>query len=219
MSFDRSIVFMDANVWFSRTLRDWIAMLYVTPASPPYDVRWSEDVLAEVLHSLRRQHAEWPGERITGIRDKLASTFENGRVEVYPMDPSYPGNDPFDAHVHAAAVACGAHYLVTFNVTDFPDPEGLLPYEVLTPDEFLTLVGESAPELVGEVALAMCTYWLKKNGEASLPQRLKKAGCPTFAERVRATLLGQEAAISACQITPGDHHEDDRQVLSDQLID
>lgn len=99
------VVFVDANVWFSRTLRDWIGMLYVTPATAPFEVRWTEDVLAEVIHSLRRQHPDWDGRRITKVRDHIARTFEVGRVEDFVVGSDYQGRDPLDAHVHAAALA------------------------------------------------------------------------------------------------------------------
>lgn len=183
------VVFVDANVWFSRTLRDWIGMLYTSPDSAPFEVRWTEDVLAEVLYHLRRKHPDWDGGRITGIRDRIARTFEVGRVDDFHVGDDYMGKDAFDAHVHAAAVACRADILLTTNVADFVWDENESPYEVLTPDEFLLLVDDSAPELVAEAAVQMCTYWVKRTGEANLPKELKDAGCPNFAERVRRHLL------------------------------
>jgi len=55
-------------------------MLYTIPEVPPFQVHWTEDVMAEVLHSLRKAHPDWDGRRLTGIRDRLAGTFEAGRV-------------------------------------------------------------------------------------------------------------------------------------------
>lgn len=83
------VVFVDANVWFSRTLRDWIGMLYTTPDEPPFEIRWTEDVLAEVLYHLRRKHPDWDGNRITGIRDRSAGTFEVGRVADFTVGTDY----------------------------------------------------------------------------------------------------------------------------------
>lgn len=39
-------VFVDANAWFSRTLRDWLGMLYTRPTTRRSDVRltWSHEV-------------------------------------------------------------------------------------------------------------------------------------------------------------------------------
>lgn len=45
----RTRVFLDADVIHSKTLRDWIGLLYTheSLSEPPFDVHWSEDVLAE----------------------------------------------------------------------------------------------------------------------------------------------------------------------------
>ena len=182
-------VFVDANVWFSRPLRDWIGLLYVTPEEPPFVVRWTEDVLAELLYHLRKKHPEWPGERVSGIRDRLAGTFEAGRVDAFEIDDTYRGPDIGDAHVHAAAVACDAGILLTCNASDFVWDENTSPYEVMHPDDFLVLVDDSAPHLVADVIDQMCAHWLKRQGDADLPKWLRAAGCPRFAERVRRHLL------------------------------
>jgi predicted nucleic acid-binding protein len=182
------VVFVDANVWFSRTLRDWLGMLYTTPENPSFVVHWTEDVLAELIYHLRKTHPDWSGSRITTLRDRLSETFEAGRVAEFTIDATYRGNDPGDAHVHAAAVACGADVLVTCNVSDFGWDENTSPYEVMHPDDFLVLVDDSSPELVAVVAAEMCEYWVRRDGESDLPQRLRTAGCPQFANRVLAHL-------------------------------
>lgn len=182
-------VFVDANVWFSRTLRDWIGLLYITPDEPAFVVHWTEDVLAELIYHLRKKHPAWPGERITGIRDQLAGTFEAGRVDSFEIGNTYRGSDPGDAHIHAAAVACGANILVTCNTADFRGDEDAAPYEVMHPDDFLVLVDDSAPHLVAEVVSRMCSYWISRQGGADLPRSLRTAGCSEFAERVRRHLL------------------------------
>jgi len=97
--------------------------------------------------------------------------------------------------VHAAAVACGAGILLTCNVSDFVWDEDTAPYDVLHPDAFLTLLDDSAPELIRAATLSMNQYWFSKTGSANLPARLKKAGCPEFAERVRRHTQGQEHAL------------------------
>lgn len=164
-------------------------MLYTTPDEPPFEIRWTEDVLAEVLYHLRRKHPDWDGNRITGIRDRIAGTFEVGRVADFTVGTDYKGNDARDAHVHAAAVSCHADILVTANVGDFAWDDNESRYEALTPDEFLVLVDDAIPEVVAEVAVRMCTYWVRRNGEAHLPHRLRDAGCPKFAAIVRLHLI------------------------------
>jgi predicted nucleic acid-binding protein len=180
--------FVDANVWYSRTLRDWLGMLYTTPDAPPFVVHWSEDVLAELIHGLRKEHPTWSGAKITRVRDLLAGTFEAGRVDDFTVDDSYAGHDVHDAHVHAAAIACRADVLVTMNTDDFVWDENTSPYELMHPDDFLVLVDDSAPALVAAVAAAMCTYWVDKTGAADPCGALRSAGCPAFAARVLAHL-------------------------------
>lgn len=177
-------VFVDANVWYSRTLRDWIGLLYTTPEDAPFVVHWTEDVLAELIYHLRREHPDWDGSRITTIRDRLAGTFEAGRVEDFTVDGSYAGRDAHDAQVHAGAVACRADVLVTCDVTGFVWDENTSTYEVMHPDSFLVLVDDSNPGLVAAVVERMCAYWVRRCGEADLPAGLRLAGCPQFADRV-----------------------------------
>lgn len=181
-------VFVDANVWYSRTLRDWVGMLYLEGEWSPYIVFWSEDVLTETLYHLRKDHPEWSGTQISSIRARIASTFEIGRVDDFEVDEDFPGNDPHDAHVHAAAVSCEADILLTCDVSDFaPNLEAaaVLPYELYTPDEFLVLMDNSAPDLVRAVAFKQVDYQVSRGREADLPLGLKRAGAPEFAERVR----------------------------------
>lgn len=196
------IILVDANVWYSRTLRNWLGLLYTQGSQAPFRVRWTEDILAEVLYHLREEHPTWDGGRVTRIRDSIAGTFETGRVAEFRMDPNYAGVDERDRHVHSAAVACGAHVLLTFNIRDFPQTD-LLDYEVLLPDEFLVLVNDAAPNLVDSVILEMCRYWLSRRMEVDLPGRLKAAGCPTFAEGVRAALHRLAPAISSLVVGQG----------------
>lgn len=184
-------VFVDANVWYSRTARDWIGMLYTTPDVPPFAVFWTEDVMAEFLHGLRKAHPTWPGARTTQIRDRLASTFEAGRVDRFTVDGTYRGPDPHDAHVHAAALARRADILLTFDATGFVWDDNTSPYEVMHPDDFFVLVDLSAPALVAEATRRMCAHWLARSGEADLPARLRAAGCPQFADRVRDHVFRQ----------------------------
>lgn len=56
----RWVIFVDSNVWYSRTLRERLGMLYVTPEAPPFHVQWTDDVLAELLYHLRKRHPQPP---------------------------------------------------------------------------------------------------------------------------------------------------------------
>ncbi|HBX81544.1 MAG: PIN domain-containing protein [Propionibacteriaceae bacterium] len=188
MSFGVQRVFVDANVFFSKCLRDWLGVLSTRPDhEPPFQVFWTEDVLAEVIYGLRRKHPEWDGVAMTKIRDKIASAFEGGRVEDFQI-LEHPGPDAFDAHIHSAAIACGADILLTCNVKDFPERDQWS-YEVMKPDEFFCLVDDWSPNLVHIAVLDQVRYWRERDGEADLPRQAKNAELPDFAERVRLHIL------------------------------
>ena len=121
------------------------------------------------------------------MRAPGASKIVSGRADTVA---GVQGVGPYsvDAHIHAAAVACGADVLVTLNLGDFVWDENTAPYEVMHPDDFLLLVDDSSPELVAEVVGRMCAYWVGRRGEADLPGSLQLADCPQFAERVRKHL-------------------------------
>lgn len=181
-------VFVDANVLYSRTLRDWLSLLKLGSAGEIYSVYWTEDVLAEAIYHLRRKHPEWEGGKITRIRDLIARTFEGGRVDDFVIDGTFAGRDGDDRHVHAAAVACSADIVLSddggFSAIAYDDRTA--PYELYRPDEFFLLVDDSAPELVRQVTLEQTIYWRDKVGRADLAGPLTRAGCPLFAQRVRA---------------------------------
>ena len=182
-------VIVDANVLFSRTLRDWLSLLYLNNDTL-FSVYWTEDIVAETIYRLRREHPDWSGARMTRLHDVVRETFEGGRVDDFTPSGSYQGADPGDQHVHEAAVACGAHILLTSDEGfDGPgvDPDHL-PYEVYRPDDFFVLVDDSAPEVVTSATAMQVEYWFRRSGDVNLPQYLRKANCPTFADRVRTHL-------------------------------
>lgn len=181
---------VDANVLFSRTLRDWLFLLRNETEGGMFTVYATEDILAETLYRLRRRYPNAPGSLTSRAHDRICEQLDD-RVADYTIDGSYPGPDQNDAHVHAATVASGAGKLLTadsgFTKLD-EEVAAQLPYEVHTPDSFFTLIDDSASLKVRAVTEEQLRYFLKRDGEADLPGRLKNAGCPSFAERVRVHL-------------------------------
>lgn len=181
-------VVVDANVWFSRTLRDWVLMLELHGG--PYKTYWTEDILAEAAYHLRRKYPRWDGRKITDIRSKITATTEGGRIDDFTVDGTSPWKDPNDQHVHAAALACDAGYLLTDD-NGFADPDvdlDALPYEVHRADDFLQLIDDSAPDVVRAVIAEQVAYAFRRYGETDLCTALRGARCPGLAERVRAHL-------------------------------
>lgn len=183
-------VLVDANVLFSRTLHDWLFLLRIETKANMFTVYATEDILAETLYRLRRRYPAAPGELISRTHDRIREQLDD-RITDYEIDGSYPGRDPNDAHVHAAAVAAQVDCILTAD-SDFIKLDAAiadrLPYEVHTPDSFFTLIDDPSPLKVRAVTDKQLRYLLERDDEADLPDRLRKAGCPDFAERVRLHL-------------------------------
>ncbi len=186
-------VLVDANILFSRTLRDWLLMLQLESGGDVYTTYWTEDILAEVVYRLRRANPTWPGGTLTRLRDKIAATLEGGRVEDFTVDGSF-GGDPDDQHVHAAALACGADIVLTSdNGFCIEGRRARLPYEVVRPDRFFVLVDDVVPGVVAAVAADQARHFRQRR-DVDLCARLEAAGCPDFAVRVRSHLQSADTS-------------------------
>lgn len=155
-----------------------------------FQLHTSFDVLMETVRVTRRRNPTADGSltselfyRLSDLLDEVLGDFD-GSVD-------FVGPDVDDHHVHAAALASRADKLLTANSKDFPEDDES-PYEVYTPDEFLTLVDDSAPHLVLSVTRQQVAYWAARRANGaprkSLDQALVDAGCPEFAGRVRRHL-------------------------------
>ena len=182
-------VLVDANVWYSRTLRDWVCMLATEAEGDLYTVLWTDDILTECTYHLRKANPRWEGGKISRIRELIEEVFPDGRVRDFVVEGG--ALDEGDQHVHAAAVAGRADFVLTMNVKDFPGGDEC-PYEVYTPGEFFTLVWDSAPGLVERVSRKMDRYWSGKGHPYSVAERLrsaeKSAAMKEFAQRVTRAL-------------------------------
>jgi predicted nucleic acid-binding protein len=185
-------VLVDANVLYSRTLRDWLLLIAVIgPPGVPFHLCWTEDILAELVYRLRRAHPGMDGGALTRIRDRITRTLARTRIDDYRIDGTYGGSDPDDAHVHAAAVAGEVDAIVTSDRGFSAGLDGRpTPYRFLTPDQLLMHAQEVAPELVESVAIDQARYWRRRPGSASLSGALVRAGCPQFARVVDTPLRG-----------------------------
>lgn len=182
-------VLVDANVLFSRTVRDWVFLCYLETDPPMYRLYWTEDILAEVVGSLRERYPFHDDAQIGGVRRRIVATLPDGEIDGYSIDTSRTYRDPKDAHVHSAAIHGNVDILLTDNVSDLrPDDSDDLPYEVLTADEFLLLVDDSSHELVHAVTRKQFRYHSGRSDSFSLPRSLERAGAKLFAERVAGHL-------------------------------
>lgn len=183
-------VLVDANVLFSRTQRDWLFLLKLKSEGRIFTVSSTVDIIAETVARYRDKNRYVSGGAIVRLNDLLLANLDE-RVDEYTVDESFAGADQDDAHVDAAARACGADVVLTCDAgwaklgAEVLDT---LPYEVQHPDDFFCLVDDAPPATVRLVVKDQVDYWMSKHGEADLPARLRAASCPEFAERVRQHL-------------------------------
>ncbi|MBH0008068.1 type II toxin-antitoxin system VapC family toxin [Salinibacterium sp. SWN1162] len=191
------IVFVDANVLYSKTLRDWLFLLRRETRCELFTVASSNDVIAEVLYWSRKNNPSAPGQRTGNIKEIIEKALDE-TVRDFPAGMVFPGDDEHDTHVYAASVTCEASYLVTDD-QGFHNVADELPYEVHSADSFFQLIAENAPEAVDEVINQQLAYYRKRENSRTLREALILAKCPTFAEIVHQHL----EAMSAGSTTAG----------------
>jgi len=162
-----------------------------------YVVACSRDVIIEALNALRNQNPSWPGAAITELMSGFMDTLDI--VDDYDANIAYSGTDPNDRHVHAAAVASKAGFLVTDDKGFQRMASDELTYEVITADQFLVLVDDSHPHVVAEATRNQLRYWAGRKQKAELTEHLIAAGCPNFAARIASHVKVQAGALTRAE--------------------
>ena len=179
-------VLLDANVLFSKTLRDWICRTSL--ANPGmFQPRWTSSILTEWQYHLRRHRPLKPEQWVTKYMNEMQSAFPEALITDF--DVTHPDwlVDINDAHVHSAAVSAKVDYLVTDDGGWVEAPVEGLPYEIHTSDSFLCLCVESQERVMGDQVAAQLAYaWKRRSTDAvDIVGPLKRAGVPRFAEHVQ----------------------------------
>jgi predicted nucleic acid-binding protein len=185
------VVFVDANVLYSRVLRDYL--LYAADEEI-IAIAWSPEVLDEVTEhlvaNLRGFTAE-SGVRLVKAMNRAFPDAETQATSGHDQKMAgIPLPDEDDRHVLAAAIAAEATVLCTANVKDFPD-EVVLPLgiEVMSPDHLLpVLIAEYPSSTIAVHATVVAK--LRGATDASTLAALQRSGAPTTAARM-ARLLEQ----------------------------
>lgn len=172
-------VFVDANVLFSRTLRDWLFMLRIETKGGVFQLHTTWDVINETGARLRDAHPQAPGSLISDLMKKCQEHFDEilGEFQGGPVEGIA---DEGDWHVHHAAEACRAHVLLTED-TGFESEESN--YEVYRCDDFFMEIQSSAEDAVKQIVDFQMPYWAARGGK-QLPDALRAASCSKFAEVV-----------------------------------
>lgn len=178
-------VFVDANVLFSRTLRDWVFLLKYHSHGQMFTLGSTEDVLAETFSRLRDKHPNLPGAVITRLRERIVTNLDE-MIDDFIVEPWMTHGDAGDAHVRAAANAGGFGMLLTDDVGLLSERESVTGalYEPISPDDFLVLIDDSNATLVRRVTQIQLHYFMGRHGNADLTGHLRAAGCLNFAERI-----------------------------------
>lgn len=184
------VVLSDANVLFSRVLRDYL--LYAADQEL-ITILWSDTILEELTRHL------------VGKIDSF--TAAQGERLVAGMNRAYPGAlvelteasvarvaaltlpDEDDRHVLAAAVAGGAEVVCTANLKDFPIAAvGELGLDVRHPDEVLARLVRYRPIEMLSVH-RLCVERLKGATDESTVAALRRADAPRTADLIEALLI------------------------------
>lgn len=179
------VVLVDANVLYSRVLRDYL--LYAADEEI-IAVAWSREVLSEVTEHLVANVPGFTVESGMRLATAMNRAFPYAEVESTSQDHerlselALPDED--DRHVIAAAVAAEATVLCTANTKDFPeDVAGPLGFEVMTPDALLSiLIAEYPVQMLAAHATAVAQ--LRGATDASTIAALERAGAPIAAARM-----------------------------------
>ncbi|MFT4164921.1 MAG: PIN domain-containing protein [Microlunatus sp.] len=143
-----SVVLADANILFSRTLRDYF--LYAADAGA-IEIHWSQQILDEMSRNLRLplslDHAD-----TARLEELMNDYIEYALVDVDPTDITTAEGvdmDASDRHVLAAALSADADILLTDNTRHFPrdwmTEHGI---ELLNSRELLVRLADQYPDEV-----------------------------------------------------------------------
>ena len=136
----------DANILFSRTLRDYV--LYAADEGA-IEVHWSEEILTEMSRNLR-ENLGFSHDSTSRLERLMNDYIEYALVEI---DPGHLAAvqavemDAKDRHVLAAALSADADILLTENTKDFPAQwmaeQGI---ELLTAGQLLIRLADRFPD-------------------------------------------------------------------------
>lgn len=186
-----TVVLADANVLYSRVLRDYI--LYAS-GEQLISVRWSQEILDEFsrhLISNRKVTREQSKKLLAGMNEAFPYALVNPTKADYQRFANLEMPDPDDRHVVAAAVAAEADVLCTLNAKDFPDPVmQRVGIQRVSPDTLLSGLAVAHPEEMLRVHRTSVALMRNATDESTL-LALDRAGASRTADTV-ATSLGLE---------------------------
>jgi predicted nucleic acid-binding protein len=193
-----SIVLGDANVLYSRVLRDYL--LY---AMTHHLIRviWSAEILDEVIEHLTANIESFDKEAGRRLVSAMNSAFPHSQIEITDEARAavagYRMTDEDDRHVIAAAVSAEATALCSDDRTGFPpDVMQELGIKVITSDSLLSAIITDHPETMIKVHRAHVTG-LKGATDQSTLDALRRAGARNAAELVETRICAYPSSPRA----------------------
>lgn len=183
------IVLGDANVLYSRVLRDFL--LYAADAEL-ISIRWSVAILDEVVEHLAANlpaFDEAAGQRLIAA---MTAAFPGAEVEIddtaRDQDASLTLPDENDRHVLEAAVAAEADILCTDNIKDFPlEAMEAVNIQALTADGLLSLLVTERGDEMRAVHRTVVARLPGASDESTLAT-LRRAGAVITANLIQRSL-------------------------------
>lgn len=178
-------VVLDTCILYSAPIRD---TLLRAASEGLYSLHWTDDILAELRHSLvesGRVTVE-QAQRLAGV---IAAQFPEARVTNHKELIDIMTNDPKDRHVLAAAVASASQVIVTNNLRDFP-ASALERYNIQsqTADEFLRSLFDLAPDDMTQIVIDQAADLHKPAMTVEELLAVLEKQVPTFVRHVRAEI-------------------------------
>lgn len=135
---------------------------------------WSADVLTELRRNLIER--EIPPDHVDRRIAHMTRSFPDALVVGYESLIDGMTNHPKDRHVLAASVRANAEVIVTFNLSDFPEP-ALKPYDVaaIHPDEFLLDQLDLYPGVTVEVLRQQAASYRRVRTPCRIPSSCSNA--------------------------------------------
>lgn len=140
-------VVCDANVLFPASLRDVVMHLATNNV---IEARWTNQIHEEWIRNLARIRPDLTRRKLEDVRALMDENAQDSLVEGYEsLIPGLRLPDPDDRHVVAAAIFCGAGFILTFNLKDFPQAVlQLYGIKAQAPDEFFSWLLENNAQAV-----------------------------------------------------------------------
>jgi predicted nucleic acid-binding protein len=130
------VAILDANVLYPAPLRDFLLSLAFRGVFAP---KWSSDIQEEWTRNLLQNRPDLTHDQLNYTVKLMDTAFPDALVtDFHSSINSFVLPDEGDRHVLAAAVHAKAHFIVTFNLKDFPR-QSLVPLhiEAVHPDDFI----------------------------------------------------------------------------------